>query len=511
MSLPFDHADFRRVAPSLSLVAILLGVYAYFLHVEWMANEQYSHGSLIPFLFLYLLVQRLPSAPLPRALSLAHKKLLDLTLFFTLLLFGPLLLLFKANPDWRLIFWVVALLIFLSICLLAIRTGGRPWGTHFVGSAFIFFTAVPWPTRIEGPILDGLISAVTTVVVWILPLLGIYAEEQGNLILLTNGPVGVEEACSGIRSFQLGLLVAWFFGDLHRCRPAVRISLLFAALIVAFASNLFRTLALTLLFHRGGDSLMQEWHDFVGFLTMFGSVCLIFGISFLVRRRTLSKPRHDPVTNLPAWPSWTVTLVAVLTLVFGFAWVTVHYQLRGSTPSGHRLFEISDFNLPSDWTSRPIPHRSRAILRYSEGYSGEGYTNEGDPIKIFLLSWDRNRVSSFVGVHRPEICLPSVGWTLMNHGKTFSVVAQGGPIDFEVIQFTHHTGHRMVVYFSVVDLSSGRELISPATTARQRVQSAINGLRIIGRQSIGIYFIDPPSLIETQREVARLVGSSPES
>ena len=49
-----------------------------------------------------------------------------------------------------------------------------------------------------------------------LHLFGIPALQNGNLIEVKTGLLGINEACSGIRSFQATLMVSLFLGELYQ-------------------------------------------------------------------------------------------------------------------------------------------------------------------------------------------------------------------------------------------------------------------------------------------------------
>ena len=66
---------------------------------------------------------------------------------------------------------------------------------------------------IEQPVIQGLTRLNTALTVEILGLLGIPAVPQGNVIELATGSVGIDEACSGIRSLQATLMISLFLGE----------------------------------------------------------------------------------------------------------------------------------------------------------------------------------------------------------------------------------------------------------------------------------------------------------
>lgn len=77
----------------------------------------------------------------------------------------------------------------------------------------LFLVAVPWPYGIEHPVIQGLTRMDTALTIEILGWIGIPAMQHGNVIELTTGSVGIDKACSGIRSLQATLMLSLFFGE----------------------------------------------------------------------------------------------------------------------------------------------------------------------------------------------------------------------------------------------------------------------------------------------------------
>jgi hypothetical protein len=86
--------------------------------------------------------------------------------------------------------------------------GGRSWVKHFAFPVALILVAVVWPYRIEKGLTQGLMRVVARLTVELLGWIDIPALERGNLIDLGSGTVGIDEACSGIRSFQSTLMAA---------------------------------------------------------------------------------------------------------------------------------------------------------------------------------------------------------------------------------------------------------------------------------------------------------------
>jgi len=192
---------------------------------------------------------------------------------------------FEANPDWRLLYWIQGgLLAVITAAMLSVW-GGVVWLRHFAPAFLMLFFAVPWPTIIEQPLVQGLMRMVASATVELLNLSGIIAVREGNLISLSNGVrVGVEEACSGVRSLQSSIMAAYFLGELFRFLWRWRIFLLLAGIPMAVLLNLCRTLFLTLKAYEGGTALMGEWHDIAGNATSISGFVLILIMATLIKR-----------------------------------------------------------------------------------------------------------------------------------------------------------------------------------------------------------------------------------
>ena len=239
-----------RLALGLTVLflAVLWVVLCRELSGEWSVNEQYNFGWFVPFFALYLCWLRWQDAPpapevrsqksevsLPRR-SLARRrvvggqKLVALAIgIIALLLLLPVRLFEIANPEWRLLAWVHAASVVTLTLLLIWWTGGSRWVRHFAFPVAFIFVAVPWPTAVEVPIIQGLMRIVARVAAETAMLLGIPAQVEGNLIRVSTGLVGVNEACSGIRSLQTSLMIGLLFGEMKRFSISRRVALVAGA------------------------------------------------------------------------------------------------------------------------------------------------------------------------------------------------------------------------------------------------------------------------------------------
>ena len=122
---------------------------------------------------------------------------------------------------------------------------------------------MPWPSLLESPFIQGLTRAGYGVTTELLGWLGIPAIPHGNVIEVATGVVGIDEACSGIRSFQATLMISLFLGEFYGWRYSPHRSFL-AGLVLAFLFNLVRMSLLVWVAAHKGIAAIASWHDPAG-------------------------------------------------------------------------------------------------------------------------------------------------------------------------------------------------------------------------------------------------------
>lgn len=153
--------------------------------------------------------------------------------------------------------------------------------------AFVL-VAMPLPSAVQGPVTHALQGLVTALNVEILNLLGIPARRVGSLIHLPSGTVGVDEACSGIRSLQSSIMATLFIGYLSLRNPGLRGLLFVGGMIAAVLGNLIRSLVLSFAAGSRGIAAVQEVHDAAGWSILVftaGAVGLLAWFLMRIERR----------------------------------------------------------------------------------------------------------------------------------------------------------------------------------------------------------------------------------
>jgi exosortase len=152
-------------------------------------------------------------------------------------------------------------------------------GVRFFVFPFAFILiGLPLPSAIYDPIVTGLQSKVATINVELLRLFGIPAERAGSLIHLPNGTVGIDEACSGIRSLQSTVMATLFIGYLTLKSRALQVVLLLSGAALAIFGNIARSLFLSFTANSRGISSVEKVHDSAGWSIL---VFTAIGVAFL--------------------------------------------------------------------------------------------------------------------------------------------------------------------------------------------------------------------------------------
>ena len=161
----------------------------------------------------------------------------------------------------------------------------------FLFPALIWLISAPLASVIEKAIRVFLLTKVTVVVFTVFDILGYELEREGNVLILPGGRVGVEEACSGIRSLTACLFAGSFLASVFLDRFWKKILLVIAAMCFAVLTNMIRSLFLTLwAYNYGSNAIDEHWvlpligdigsvHDATGFsiliFTCVGLLCLL--------------------------------------------------------------------------------------------------------------------------------------------------------------------------------------------------------------------------------------------
>jgi exosortase len=484
----------------LILALVLLGYWAVLaqrLSGSWTALPEYSYGWVVPLLCAMLFWDRWQRRPPPHAERKPLRRRAGgmdapaqtggarAVSGVGVLLTGGLLGVFvlarvgvEVIPTWRFALWAMALAVAGLTWLGLGLAGGGAWARHFFFPVAFFFLAVPWPTQFELPFIQTLTQLNASLTVELMSLLGVTAVRMGNLILIEPGMVGVQEACSGIRSFQSTLMVALFLGELFRFNLWRRAVFVVLGATCSLGFNLLRTSFLVWSCDREGLGAADKFHDPAGWAVFAASFAVLAVIAWRLKRgddrekaerqaaealravdaapdrterpnpesgRTASVPSASATSPAsfitpsarPALLLAGVMLVVLLGTELGLrAWFATHRQARAATlewelvPDAPRTREL------------PITRQVQSLLAYDHG---EGWETQDGPERWqgFYFRWDAPRslgrriiCNEQVLGHQPEVCFTAAGMQVRQIYGPRRYTANGVPLVFKVYEFT---------------------------------------------------------------------------
>lgn len=391
---------------------------------QWRHNPDLSHGLFMPVVFLLLLHEARTGTP--RYLRADGSSRFG---FAALLTAGLLSLvaagLYAASVDWSHalvnLMLTLSLVFFLGAGLMvfardSVRLIAFNW-TAVVAIA-LWLLSAPIPPGTYTRLTLTLQLGVSEAVLRSLHLLGIAAVRHGNIIDLANTAVGVEEACSGVRSLISCVFAAVFFSATLVRRTWARVIILVLAAPLAILMNFLRSLALTLLANKGVD-ITGKWHDLTGFAVLAVTAAILGALAVLLERgakrdRTTSTAPDAPAAGRARGMQWSLAggLVVAALLVALFV-INTRPSPRDDVATPN-LFALLPESVPS-WEVRTTDLYSFRGTLQTEHLAQRNYRQETPAgmteIIIYVAYWCAGQAPvSLVASHTPDACWPGSGW-----------------------------------------------------------------------------------------------------
>ena len=483
---------------------------------------------------------------------LGSRFLLSAFCFLLLFLFLPLRVIHEINQDWPLISWALAGSVVI-LTLYALHLAGppslalgpwssvrgqwsvvrspwslvpgpwslvSPWVRHFAFPICFILVAVQWPYRIENPLTKGLMRLDTNITVEILGWLNIPAVQHGNLIELATGTVGVDEACSGIRSFQSTLMAALFLGELYLLRWRPRLVLVLGGLALAFAFNVVRTFILSWQANTSGMSAIDKWHDPAGFTITIACFLCLWAVAVLITKRTkshtLAAPKSDEGGSafIPHPPS-RFPLSAFYFLLFLVLWVPF---VLLANEAWYRSRPVDQSKLARWWVSFPtntpaygevpVSKAAQKLLKYDQGTTAAWTESDDSDWSVFCFRWragDPTARMSALG-HRPEYCMTGSGHQMNAELGTKYLPANGLKLPFRTYIFDA-PARPLYVFFCLWEDGAEQQRGFAKTKYHDRLRSVLDRRRGLGQQTLEIICSGYQGIEQAQAAVtARLPG-----
>jgi exosortase len=481
---------------------------------DWRIDPQYSYGLIVPFLVIGLLLKRREDCP-PATLLGGWAKLVTggLLLASSLLLAG-IVPLAEANPDWRPLGLGAGLAaVCITLCLITFR-GGIPWLLHYAFAVSFFLIAVPWPRNLEQSVMSMLMSWNTATTVEILHWWGYEALRQGNLIVIPAGVLGIEEACSGIRSLQSGLMVALFFGEVFRVSVIRRLFLLLAALLAALAGNILRSSFLSILASRQGMSAVPALHDLAGFIVLILTITIVFGLAYFWRskikiRSLEAKGRSILPASQENFPIGLLSAIVSLLLVSMISTET-WFRLHDLPSGGNWGWAIDQRGRAPGVVQVPVAPATLRMLFHPDGFSEKWIGSAGEQGQVFVFQWPAGRTAlQSVQMHSPEVCLSSMGMHLEKKLCDFDMGNMTRGLRLHAWLFSQQ-GRPVYVYHSIFEQDDGAVGSNTPTDQAplSRFENLKRGKRNRGQRMVEVAFWNLHDETEARAALSRYLAES---
>ncbi len=531
-----------RLGLPLILFGILWADLVRQLSYEWAAREQYAYGWFVPFFAAALLWRRWLDRPAPSQPSVFSLRLspfnflLSAFCFLLCLLLLPMRVIYEINPDWPLLSWLYTLVVVGATLYAFWLAGGLSWTRHFAFPVVFILVAVVWPWRIEKALTQGLMQVVAGVTVELLGWFNIPAFQHGNLIELSTGVVGIDEACSGIRSFQSTLMAGLLMGELYRLRVWARAGLVGCGLLLAFCFNVVRTLLLSWQASQHGLAIIDKWHDPAGMtIAVACFFCLWFAAVLLKSRwsvvsgpvvpvpplspremtsSTISPGPLSPrkMTSSPISPGPLPSLQPCRTFLLAVGcWAILCLVATEVWYHSHDIKETGVFRwsvtLPETnptFQKIELAPSTVKLLAYDYGTTGRWLEEGGVEWNLSFFRWRPRSVESVIHarLHRPEVCLPASGYKQLAESEL--VFFDAGQLKLPFRKYTYSSeGQILYVFFCQWEDSSEKQAGLKASKQAGRLQSVLTGRRLLGQQTLEIILTGCDSLEKADAEIRR--------
>jgi exosortase len=483
LNASLKHRNVLQLTLAIVVFAMPWWMLIAYLSQHWSVDSQYSFGWLVPVICAYLFVVRWRTRPPAEPARSAIPRWVFWSAGFTLL---PTWLVAQPNPDWRLIGWIFAVEV-VSVSLCAVYfLGGRSWLRYFAFSVCFILTSVPWLRSVEGFVVQGLTQAATVVTVAALHLFRIAAVQHGNVIELKSGLLGFDEACGGIRSLQATFVVSLFFCEIYRGPWPRRILLVLCGALVAFLCNVGRTIALSAVAAKNGVEAISSWHDPLGFAAFAFSLVVVWGIARLISGPPpkLMPSKAADANVLPRGLAFSFGAWILFTVVGTEIWYRSHETTGG--PQWSFAWPVNK----RDYSDVKLSERESDALACDEKRAAEWTSSDGIHWTVFFFSWAKGPSKSRIlaRMHRPENCLPAVGYKLGSDRGNIIVKAPNLSIPFHALDF-EYTGDHLYVFFCLWEdglRESERPWIQDEWTPVARLVSVLFGKRNLGQQMLEV-------------------------
>jgi exosortase/archaeosortase family protein len=335
---------------------------------------------------------------------------------------------------------------------------------------------------------------------------GVPAVQQGNVIEVATGAVGIDDACSGIRSLQATLMISLFLGELCGLAFSRRLWLVLSGFVLAFVFNVGRTLLLTAVASAKGVGAVASWHDPAGVTILIGCFLSLWLLAWLLRDQrseigghrsevtgpstlnfqpsTTTSPRPSTPSAFSLQPLALALLAWFLVVEAGTClWYRSHEWRVAKATTWHVEFPRGD----ASFRELPFSDKTRQFLRYDEGGNGTWQEGADQRWQAVFLRWNPGSIAVHLAKsHTPEVCLTAAGRELLSQLELRAFFVHGLRLPFRSYVIKDESGPVHVFYCLWEDRSNAQSFGTTRMSYANRLAPVLAGRRNSGQRSLEV-------------------------
>lgn len=405
------------------VVTALLTGYIFWDGLIYMAKdwerEEFSHGYMIPFISLYLVIQQLPKLT---GVNFNHQLWAVALVILGLMIF----LLGELSALYVIVQYGFITVVFGIVVGLI---GARGFMVIAIPLCYLLFM-IPLPNFLLFNLSQHLQLISSTIGVHILRMMDVSVFLEGNVIDLGTYQLQVVDACSGLRYLfplmSFGFLIAYIYKAAFWQRAVIFLS----TIPITIFMNSFRIAVIGLTVDIWGIAAAEGFlHDFEGWVIFMSCLLLLAIEIYLLHRFAGGKGRvidkiavHLPAQILPqelatrlnqvSYPALLVLCCLLLAIPLKSTLTHREETIPARTQFTHMPLIIDE------WMGREgrLDQEIFEVLKVND-YVVVNYLNGSNSrvVNLYVAYYESQRKGA--SVHSPKTCLPGGGWEISEFGQ----------------------------------------------------------------------------------------------
>jgi exosortase len=267
-----EHRQCFRLMPVFAAFLLLYNNVIYKMILDWVSNDNFSHGFLIPFISGYLIWRR--KDRLTQAAVSPSDTGLMLLIFSLIFYFIATIGVEQFTMRFSMIMVILSLTVFLA--------GWKYSQILFLPIVYLVFM-IPFPSIIWNKIAFPLKLFATQMSVYVIQFFDIPVFGEGNIIHLANTSLEVVDACSGLRSLTSLLALSSALALLTEHSGTKKFLIFLSAVPIAIFLNIIRLTITAILSRYYGPDIAQGFlHEASGILIFIFSFLFLYAVNLLM-------------------------------------------------------------------------------------------------------------------------------------------------------------------------------------------------------------------------------------